>query len=490
MDFAFLIIRLVLSAIFLVAAMAKLVKFDEAKDSVRQFGVPASISGQFLACMIVCESIIAFLFIFSQTSRPSGIAASLLLLVFSAAIIRVLVNGVSAQCNCFGGISQRPVGIFDLARNLVLILLAILVAVTTTPGYDFIASNTGTEMTDVLLAAAIFGLFALGIALLVLGLDIRRGNVDLSRRMDLIEKNSLLVTESASLVADVAGLPVGTPVPNVILRSAAGLEAGADELFSKTRPTFVIFVGPNCVPCGNLSKEIQAWRHGLKEMFDIALITNGSVEDNIAKFGQYSLDLLQFQKGQEVSEKFLAKWTPAALVLGPNGRIASNTVIGDAGIRDLADDLAEVVELKMPLWVCPGMTENDSFGKSIPQFNLSYVNGSKFASSEISGREALVLFWSLTCSYCTELIPEIKQWAKERNDYRLIVLADGDLEELDSTGLGDVLIHDPGYRFSRQMGMSGTPSAVRIDSNGIIASETAAGAVRIRLLAGRKAARE
>ena len=53
-----------------------------------------------------------------------------LLLVFSAAVVRQLVRGRAVPCGCFGEVHPRPVGPHTLIRNAVLVLLAVIAALT------------------------------------------------------------------------------------------------------------------------------------------------------------------------------------------------------------------------------------------------------------------------------------------------------------------------------------------------------------------------
>ena len=55
-----------------------------------------------------------------------AIAAIVLLVAFSVAIARQLVDGRHPPCACFGSWSQRPLGEVHLLRNAGLIALAVL----------------------------------------------------------------------------------------------------------------------------------------------------------------------------------------------------------------------------------------------------------------------------------------------------------------------------------------------------------------------------
>ena len=58
--------------------------------------------------------------------RIPAVLAALLLLAFSVAIARQLVDGRHPPCACFGAWSQRPLGEGHLLRNAALIIVALL----------------------------------------------------------------------------------------------------------------------------------------------------------------------------------------------------------------------------------------------------------------------------------------------------------------------------------------------------------------------------
>ena len=52
-----------------------------------------------------------------------------LLVVFTVLIVRLLRSGVTAPCRCFGGIRSHPLAWTDVARNVGLGLLAVVVLI-------------------------------------------------------------------------------------------------------------------------------------------------------------------------------------------------------------------------------------------------------------------------------------------------------------------------------------------------------------------------
>ena len=66
----------------------------------------------------------------AQVARPLvGAVAAVTLLVFTGLIVRRLAEGKRPPCACFGSWSARPLGWQHIARNAVLLALAVVVIV-------------------------------------------------------------------------------------------------------------------------------------------------------------------------------------------------------------------------------------------------------------------------------------------------------------------------------------------------------------------------
>ena len=57
-----------------------------------------------------------------------GMSAFALLAAFTTVLVRVLRSGRAVSCNCFGGLSNRPISNRTLVRNAVLLGLALVAA--------------------------------------------------------------------------------------------------------------------------------------------------------------------------------------------------------------------------------------------------------------------------------------------------------------------------------------------------------------------------
>ncbi len=124
-----LLARIVLAAIFLVAALGKLRDGAGTRQAMRDFGAPAALAGTLALVLPALELTAAALLLIDATAVAGAVVSLVLLAVFSIAVARVLARGEAPDCHCFGQISSQPASWRTLARNAVLAALAVLVLV-------------------------------------------------------------------------------------------------------------------------------------------------------------------------------------------------------------------------------------------------------------------------------------------------------------------------------------------------------------------------
>jgi len=112
----------VLGAVFVVAAVAKIAAGATWVAQARELGAPTSVA----TALPGVELVVGAMLIVGMGGPAPAIAAAALLVVFSVAIARQLVDGRHPPCACFGAWSQRPIGEEHLLRNAALILVAVV----------------------------------------------------------------------------------------------------------------------------------------------------------------------------------------------------------------------------------------------------------------------------------------------------------------------------------------------------------------------------
>lgn len=111
----------VVGLVFVVAGAAKIAQGARWPAQAAQLGAPAAV-----APLVPWWEIVVGALLVVQLATPwPAIAALVTLVVFTALIGRVLARGEHPPCACFGGWSAAPVGRRHVARNVLLLALAV-----------------------------------------------------------------------------------------------------------------------------------------------------------------------------------------------------------------------------------------------------------------------------------------------------------------------------------------------------------------------------
>ena len=120
------IAAVVLAVAFAFAALAKARDLGGTVAGLAELGLPRP--GPLAVATISVEAALAV----GLVLRPgwSGLAAVAVLVTFTVALMEIRQRGNTAPCHCFGARLDTPVGRGGLARNGVLIVLAVLATQT------------------------------------------------------------------------------------------------------------------------------------------------------------------------------------------------------------------------------------------------------------------------------------------------------------------------------------------------------------------------
>lgn len=484
-----LIIRLGLFAIFALAGIGKLMDLEGSEKAVKGFGVPNALAKPIGIGLPIFELLLAFLFLFVSTSWFAAVVAVLLIAVFLGGMIYQIAQGNAPDCHCFGQIHSEPVGKSSLIRNGVFGLLALGLAVQGTDGQgaSLVENNTGMASTVVLVLV----LAALAVAVFYLK-RIFDQQTEIIRRIDLLE---VIAKDGGQVERDEAvppseGLAIGSPFPEFSLKALDGSMVSRTEVLGSDHPSLIFFVSPDCSPCKALMPEIVEWQKEFGSNVDFIFISTGKLEDNQEKYGDLDSIRLLVQEKREVAESVKAQWTPAALFVDRNGKIASYVTTGDKAIRDLIEGLRskDLTEDYVFVANMRGLSQQLKIGERVPDFKLEAVNGETITPNFMNGRKTLAVFWGLTCPHCVNLHGPILEWDKSRgaDDPNLLILSEAEQEAVKGLGFVSPAIAGQVSEFVASLGLRGTPSAILIDEHGNIASSTASGAEKIWALIGRK----
>ena len=124
-----LLCRLVLAGVFAGAGVAKLLDRSGSRRAVVEFGVPERLAGPVSVIVPLAEITAAVALVPLATARFGALLAAVLLSCFSVAIANALAHGRTPDCHCFGQVHSAPASVSMLARNLLLLGVALFVAI-------------------------------------------------------------------------------------------------------------------------------------------------------------------------------------------------------------------------------------------------------------------------------------------------------------------------------------------------------------------------
>ena len=104
-------------------------------------------------------------------------------------------------------------------------------------------------------------------------------------------------------------------------------------------PVLLTFTSPTCVPCSDFYPELAAWQRDHAGTFTVALIASGDLEANRARSAEHTLANYFVEEDDEVSSRYRSLGTPAAVLINPDGTIASPLALGAEEIQLLTTPL-------------------------------------------------------------------------------------------------------------------------------------------------------
>lgn len=318
MPLIIVLVRIVLSVVFSLAGITKLMDQAGTREAVKNFGAPEASAPAVALILPFVELAIALGLLFSGTAALSAISGFLLLGVFIVAISVNLARGQTHDCHCFGQLYSRPLGWPTLVRNIIFALGAAFVfwQATLNASPDIIATLNTLSVTGwTLLALAVTVLVAVFVY--------------------------FQVRHRKALAARVGpeGLPIASIAPDFELPAYHGGTESLRSLLEHGKPLLLLFTSPHCGPCIVIFKEVKEWQEAHKDQLTIAVITRGTIKDNFVNVARNSLGEVLLQKEREVGEKYGGLATPTGVVVSPEGRIASRMAAGRDEIRALLDNV-------------------------------------------------------------------------------------------------------------------------------------------------------
>jgi methylamine dehydrogenase accessory protein MauD len=318
-DTLVLALRVVLVVVFATAGIAKLRDREGSIQALKGFGVGGTTGRIGGTVLPLVELAVAVALVFASTATAGAIGAMVLLLAFVAAISRALLQGTAPDCHCFGQIHSAPAGPSTLARNALLAAMAVVVlAAGGGPAIDtWVGDRTGSELLGA--GLGLLTLIAAAVALWLF-LDNRKLRRELA---------------DAQAGYPVYGLPVGARAPEFSLRSIDGRKVTLESLTALGRPVALVFVGPNCGSCWILMPHLSRWQASLADRLELVMISTGTSRENEEAIAEHGIAGTFLHDGAKLLDAYRVPGTPTAVILSPEGRIISTTVVGSRAVEPL-----------------------------------------------------------------------------------------------------------------------------------------------------------
>jgi protein-disulfide isomerase/uncharacterized membrane protein YphA (DoxX/SURF4 family) len=482
---ALLCIRLVLVGVFALAGVAKLADLPGSRAAVAGFGVPAKFAPVLGTLLPLVELAVAAALFLSLSARLGALAAAALLATFAVAIARSIGRGEAPECHCFGQLHSEPAGGSALARNLGLMALAVFVAVA---GWGD-AGSSATAWIGRLSGLGVLAV-ATGLVLAVLAtitgwalLGLLRQNGRLLVRIDELEAR-LDASGAPPARRPYHGLPLGAAAPAFSLTGLYGDSVTLASLTAADVPVLLVFTDPNCGPCNTLMALISGWQRDHAGRLTIAVLTRGSVAENLVKVREHGIVSVWIDAGLQVYKAYQINGTPGAVLIDPQARIASAAVAGPDAIADLvgaATNAPIVPVIDVPV-ARPAQWGTPPVGAPAPSLDLRDSSGEPVPLA-VPDRDTLVLFWNPRCGFCEQMLDEVRAFERSAVNPRLLLVSSGSADENEEQGLAAPIALDREFAAGTAFGATGTPSAILIDRQGRVASGLAVGAPQVMALA-------
>lgn len=338
-----LFVRLLLAAVFALAAAGKLLDREGARQAVRDFGGPDGGARPIALGLIAAELAVAAGLVVSAAAWWAAVAAAALLALLSLVVARSLLRGERPHCHCFGRLRSAKIGRGTLARNLLLCALAVAVVVHGRAHVGASATGWVAHLSEVGWAI-VAGAVACAAVLFAGGW----------LTTELLRRNGRLIGRVQQLEAalELAGLEVPPPLepdgrvsvrpgqaaPPFELPDLDGRPVALADLLAPGRELALVFASTSCHPCRMLLRSLAERRAGLPGRRRVVVIGDGSAEDWRSLPAELMPETVLVQRAYELAERYGAEVTPTAIVISADGLVAAAPALGASAARRLLLD--------------------------------------------------------------------------------------------------------------------------------------------------------
>lgn len=276
----------------------------------------------------------------------SGVAALLLLAMFTVLLAGVLIRGDEVDCGCFGALaSDDRVTAWALIRNGVLIAASLTIIIGSTGStMPFIAALVSSDLTTVLSLALGWSMLAI-IVLMRQALrapSVQRSPAPTLRTRAIRDAVPPLSPASVALGIDPSRpdeVFMGDPIPTAEVVAADGTPQTLHQL-AGGKPLLLVFLSVGCGTCTPVAEAIPAWREALHPI-EIRVVTS-STPAALASTYPAVLPVARFGALSALSALGVQRSPAGVLLGGADNVIASPIAYGIQELNGLVASISSV----------------------------------------------------------------------------------------------------------------------------------------------------
>jgi hypothetical protein len=321
-------LRLSLAVVYGAAAIGKLLSARSTDLLIETFELSPRLRPA-VSALAAFELTIAGALLFPATSRAAAAVSFLLLLLFSALVVRSISRGRAGACNCFGRLHSSKIGWNMIVRNVVLISVSTLIVVPSDQSsisllVDGLAEVSQNAWLDAAVAVAVSSLVA---ALL--------------HNRFLQGRDTEPIDDGASKEDRVGFAASGGPRPDPVSVPVVLLDGRVttlqETLAGDTR-NVLVFIDPACGPCRSLLPGLQGlWSLMADRLF---VVTRGPADFSRDLLAGFPADRSLVDVDDALMIRYGVLATPSAVVLSAAGALVEALVVGPTAIQNLASQSA------------------------------------------------------------------------------------------------------------------------------------------------------
>jgi hypothetical protein len=317
-----LIPAIILAAVWLFSAWGKYGSTSETTTAIVQLaGISESWARRAAIVLPISEGLLAVGLVFPPTRETAAWASASLLTVFSVLVIRALLRGLHPTCNCFGALSHAKVGSGTVARNVVLLLIALFIA------------SWGPFLQSFRLQLVPHGIAVL----LVLMVLVLAGTAAMTWLVtNLIRQNGRLVMRVEALEAErhrnARDQEHGIDLSAKIRIIPSERDTRLVDLLPLTQSAVLIFLSEDCAPCRNIiNVKLNTWIQIYGPATRLLVLIEKGMHGAAIAPGTTGLEAYFLEPGGLGA--IGVPGTPCCVIMGSDGNITSGPHLGSEKIE-------------------------------------------------------------------------------------------------------------------------------------------------------------